>query len=162
MNSQDNETNSSQGRGQEFLAFTLGEEEYALDILKVQEIRGYDNVTRIANAPSFIKGVINLRGTIVPIVDLRLKFNLGEASYNEFTIVIILNLAERVVGIVVDAVSDVIELQSEQIRPAPEFRATVQAEYIQGLATVEEKMMIILDIEGMMLSEDMALIDAEL
>ena len=150
------------GPGQEFLAFTLGEEEYALDILKVQEIRGYESVTRIANAPEFIKGVINLRGTIVPIVDLRLKFNLGEAHYDEFTIVIVLNLGERIVGIVVDSVSDVIELQSEQIRPAPEFRATVNTEYIEGLATVDDHMMIVLDIEGLMLSEDMALVDQEL
>jgi len=155
-------TEQTRGAGQEFLAFTLGEEEYALDILKVQEIRGYESVTRLANAPEFIKGVINLRGTIVPIVDLRLKFNLGEATYTEFTIVIILNLGDRVVGIVVDGVSDVIELQPEQIRPAPEFRASVHTEYIQGLATVDDKMLIVLDIEGMMLSEDMALIEGEL
>src|SRR4051812_11574072 len=94
--------------GQEFLTFTLGDEEYGVDILKVQEIRSYELVTAIANSPDFIKGVINLRGVIVPIVDLRIKFNLPKVEYSEFTVVIILNLAERVIGVVVDSVSDVV------------------------------------------------------
>ena len=111
--------------GSEYLAFTLGDEEYGIDILKVQEIRGYETVTRIANAPEFIKGVINLRGTIVPIVDLRLKFNLTEVNYDLFTVVIILSVARRVVGIVVDAVSDVISLTPEQTSAAPEFGAAL-------------------------------------
>ena len=104
----------------EYLTFTLGKEEYGIDILKVQEIRGYEAVTRIANAPEFIKGVVNLRGIIVPILDMRIKFNLGEAKYDRFTVVIILNVAGRVVGMVVDSVSDVIQLTAEQIRPAPD------------------------------------------
>ena len=112
---------------EEFLSFRLGAEEYGIDILKVQEIRGYESVTRIANAPSFIKGVTNLRGTIVPIVDLRLKFGLGEPTYDSFTVVIILNVARRVVGVVVDSVSDVTELTAEQIRPAPDFSTGVDA-----------------------------------
>src|SRR6185369_18058551 len=99
----------------EFLTFTLGDEEYAIDILKVQEIRGYEPPTMIANAPPFIKGVINLRGIIVPVVDLRIKFNLGKIEYTPFTVVIILNVAGRVVGAVVDAVSDVISLTPAQI-----------------------------------------------
>ncbi len=103
--------------GGEFLTFRLGEEEYGIDILKVQEIRGYEAVTRIANAPEYIKGVINLRGIIVPIVDMRIKFNLGEPKYNQFTVVIILNVAHRVVGMVVDGVSDVLTLKTEQITP---------------------------------------------
>ncbi|MFZ4759196.1 MAG: chemotaxis protein CheW, partial [Burkholderiaceae bacterium] len=111
---------ASAARPREYLTFRLGEEEYGIDILKVQEIRGYEQPTRIANAPSFIKGVVNLRGVIVPIVDMRIKFNLGSAEYNDFTVVIILNLGARVVGIVVDSVSDVMELSPEQIRPAPE------------------------------------------
>lgn len=94
----------------EYLTFRLGAEEYGVDILKVQEIRGYDAITQIANAPVFVKGVINLRGVIVPIVDMRIKFALGDAEYDQFTVVIILNVAGRVVGIVVDAVSDVISL----------------------------------------------------
>ena len=145
----------------EFLVFTLGDEEYGIDILKVQEIRGYDidGVTRIANVPSFIKGVTNLRGTIVPIVDLRIRFQLGEAQYNEQTVVIILNLAQRVVGIVVDGVSDVLMLSREQIKPAPEFSSVLSTEYLTGLGTVDDRMLILVDIERLMSSEDMALID---
>lgn len=144
---------------QEFLTFTLGPEEYAIDILKVQEIRGYDAVTKIANAPVFIKGVINLRGTIVPIVDLRIKFSIGEATYTPFTIVIILNIGSRVIGIVVDSVSDVITLGRSQIRPPPEFSSTLGARYILGLGTVDERMLIVVDIEKLMLSSEMALVD---
>ncbi|MFD4839075.1 chemotaxis protein CheW [Achromobacter sp. NPDC058515] len=147
--------------GSEFLVFTLGDEEYGIDILKVQEIRGYDadTVTRIANVPSFIKGVTNLRGIIVPIVDLRIKFNLGRVDYNEQTVVIILNLDRRVVGIVVDGVSDVLMLNSGQIRPAPEFGATLSTEYLTGLGTVDERMLILVDIEKMMTSDEMALVE---
>ena len=144
---------------QEYLTFTLGPEEYAVDILKVQEIRGYENPTTIANAPSFIKGVINLRGTIVPIVDMRIKFNVGKVEYTPFTVVIILNIARRVVGIVVDSVSDVTMLRADQIRPAPEFAATVDTKYINGLGTLGERMLIVVDIERLMISSEMALID---
>lgn len=147
-------------RAGEFLTFTLGGEEYGIDILKVQEIRGYDAVTRIANAPAFIKGVINLRGTIVPIVDLRIKFNIGESVYNEFTVVIILNISNRTMGVVVDGVSDVMALTAEQIRPAPEFGAAVDTRYITGLGAIEERMLILLDIEGLMTSGELALQDA--
>ncbi|VDZ72835.1 chemotaxis protein [Atlantibacter hermannii] len=122
--------------GQEFLVFTLGDEEYGIDILKVQEIRGYDQVTRIANTPSFIKGVTNLRGVIVPIVDLRIKFNQEDVDYNDNTVVIVLNLGQRVVGIVVDGVSDVLSLATDQIRPAPEFAVTLSTEYLTGLGAV--------------------------
>src|SRR5512134_3750910 len=110
---QENQGLAADGDSRELLTFTLGSEEYGIDILKVQEIRGYDAVTTIANAPEFIKGVINLRGIIVPIVDMRIKFNLGKVEYNQFTVVIILNIAKRVVGIVVDGVSDVIALTAE-------------------------------------------------
>jgi purine-binding chemotaxis protein CheW len=144
---------------QEYLTFTLGPEEYAIDILKVQEIRGYEPPTPIANAAGFLKGVINLRGTIVPIVDLRIKFNVGAAEYTPFTVVIILNVANRVVGIVVDSVSDVTTLRSDQIRPAPEFAATVDTRYIVGLGTLGERMLIVVDIERLMLSSEMALVD---
>lgn len=144
---------------QEFLTFTLGEEEYAIDILKVQEIRGFDRVTAIANAPAFIKGVINLRGTIVPIVDLRIKFSVGEATYTPFTVVIILNVGERVVGIVVDSVSDVMVLPRDAVRPPPDFSARVRANYIVGLGMLDDRMLIVMDIEALMLSPEMALID---
>ena len=146
--------------GGEFLAFTLGREEYGIDILRVQEIRGYDTVTRIANAPAFIKGVINLRGNIVPIVDMRIKFNLQQVRYDAFTVVIILNVAKRVVGMVVDGVSDVLTLTAEQIMPAPEFGATLTTEYLTGLGTVDGRMLILMDIEKLMTSKEMELIDS--
>lgn len=145
----------------EYLTFTLGTEEYAIDILKVQEIRGYEQPTLIANAPPFIKGVINLRGIIVPIVDLRIKFNLGKVEYTPFTVVVILNVAGRIVGAVVDSVSDVISLPAAEIRPAPEFSATFDTKYIVGLATVDERMLIVTNIEHLMTSADMALVEEE-
>ncbi len=144
----------------EFLTFTLGAEEYGIEILKVQEIRGYDAITHIANAPDFIKGVVNLRGIIVPIVDMRIKFNLGNVEYNEFTVVIILNVSGRVMGIVVDSVSDVITLAHEQIKPAPDFSAHMDTGYIIGLGTVSERMLILMDIEKLMSSREMGLIDS--
>ena len=143
----------------EYLTFVLGEEEYGLEILKVQEIRGYDAVTQIANTPEFIKGVVNLRGKIVPIVDLRIKFHLGKVQYDEFTVVIILNLNGRVVGIVVDGVSDVMALRDDQIRDVPSLVTSIDTKYIVGLATVEAQMLILVDIEQLMSSQEMALID---
>lgn len=147
------------GAASQYLTFTLGHEEYAVDILKVQEIRGYDAVTAIANAPTFIKGVINLRGVIVPIVDMRIKFSVGEATYDQFTVVIILNVMNRVVGIVVDGVSDVITLAQEQVKAAPEFGAALNTKYITGLGTLDERMIILVDIEKLMSSRDMELMD---
>lgn len=143
----------------EFLTFRLGGEEYGIEILKVQEIRGYDAITHIANAPAFIKGVVNLRGIIVPIVDMRIKFNLGDATYDQFTVVIILNVAGRVVGMVVDSVSDVITLTAEQMKPAPDFSSSFDTEYITGLGTVEDRMLILVDIEKLMGGSDMALVE---
>jgi len=143
----------------EFLTFTLGNEEYGIDILRVQEIRGYDAVTHIANTPAFLKGVINLRGTIVPIVDLRIKFNLGNPTYDALTVVIILNIARRIVGVVVDSVSDVLTLQSEQIRPAPAFAASLDTRYVVGLGAIDERMLILVDIEKLMRGADMGLMD---
>jgi len=143
----------------EYLTFTLGDEEYGIDILNVQEIRGYDAVTKIANSPDFIKGVINMRGVIVPIIDMRLKFHLGAAEYNQFTVVIILNISGRVIGMVVDGVSDVVALRAEQIRPAPEFGAVLDTAYIDGLATLDERMVIVVDIEKLMTSGEMGLVD---
>jgi purine-binding chemotaxis protein CheW len=146
--------------GNEFLAFNLGQEEYGIDILKVQEIRGYENVTRIANAPEYIKGVVNLRGTIVPIVDMRIKFNLNDPTYDQFTVVIVLNVSSRIVGVVVDSVSDVTTLMPEQIRPAPAMGTTLDADYLIGLGTVDERMLILIDIGKLISSADMGLIDA--
>lgn len=146
----------------EFLAFHLGNEEYGIDILKVQEIRGYESVTRIANAPEYIKGVVNLRGTIVPIIDMRIKFNLGEPSYDQFTVVIVLNINGRIVGMVVDSVSDVTTLTPEQIRTAPEMGTAMSTDYLIGLGTVDDRMLILVDIDKLMSSVDMGLVEPAL
>ena len=146
----------------EYLSFRLGAEEYGIDILRVQEIRGYAEPTRIANAPAFIKGVQNLRGIIVPIVDLRTKFDMADVKYDSLTVTIVLNIGNRVMGVVVDSVSDVLELSPDQIKPAPEFNAAVDADFITGLGTVKtgstERMLILLDIEQLMGSADMGLV----
>ncbi|WP_355660785.1 chemotaxis protein CheW [Halomonas salifodinae] len=144
----------------EFLVFSLGDEEYAIDILKVQEIRGYENVTRIANAPDFIKGVTNLRGVIVPIVDLRIKFHLDKVEYGGQTVVIVVNVGQRVVGIVVDGVSDVMTLTPEQIKPAPEFGVTLSADFLSGLGSLEDRMLVLVDIDKLLTSEEMALVES--
>jgi len=156
---QANEGKAVEGSSRELLTFKLGNEEYGIDILKVQEIRGYDAVTTIANSPAFIKGVVNLRGIIVPIIDMRIKFNLSSVTYNELTVVIILNVAKRVVGMVVDGVSDVIALSADQIKAAPEFSSSMDAQYITGLGTVDERMIIVIDIEKLMTSRDMDLVE---
>jgi purine-binding chemotaxis protein CheW len=152
----------SETSGQEYLVFTLAEQEYGIDILKVQEIRGYDaqTVTRIANVPSFVKGVTNLRGVIVPIVDMRIKFNLDKVEYNHQTVVVILNLKSRVVGVVVDGVSDVLMLQPSQVSAAPQFGTAFATEYLTGIGTVGERMLILVDIEKLMTSDEMALVEA--
>ena len=157
---QANQEPTGNAQGRELLTFTLGREEYGIDILKVQEIRGYDAVTTIANAPEFIKGVINLRGIIVPIVDMRIKFKLGSVTYEQTTVVIILNVAKRVVGMVVDGVSDVISLKPDEIKPAPEFGGSLDTQYLLGLGTAGDRMIILVDIERLMTSREMELIDA--
>ena len=144
----------------EFLTFRLGAEEYGIDILRVQEIRSYEEPTRIANAPHFIKGVVNLRGVIVPVVDLRIKLGCEKVEYNDFTVVIVLNVRGRVVGAVVDSVSDVMELASELIKPAPEMNTTMDTSFITGIASVGERMLILMDIEALMSSPDMGLMDS--
>jgi len=142
----------------EYLTFRLDQEEYGIDILKVQEIRGYEPPTRIANAPNFIKGVVNLRGTIVPIVDMRLKFECSSAEYNALTVVIILNLHSRIVGIVVDSVSDVMELAPENLKAAPDVDSVIDRDSVVGLGSLGERMLILLDIEKLMAGVDMGLI----
>ncbi len=162
--------------GGEFLTFRLGEEEYGIDILRVQEIRSYEPPTRIANAPSFIKGVVNLRGVIVPIIDLRLKLGCEKVEYNGFTVVVVLNVRGRVVGAVVDSVSDVLELSRDNIKPAPEMNSSIDASFITGIGTIrngqgqgqgqgegasvdKERMLILMDIEALMSSAEMGLIN---
>lgn len=144
-------------QGSEFLTFALGEEEYGVDILKVKEIRGYDAVTRLPDAPDYIKGVINLRGTIVPVIDMRVKFRL-EAKVDALTVMIVLNVADRVVGMVVDSVSDVVQLDAGQIRAMPEVGTGIDRRFLTGIGALEERMLILLDIEGLMTSADMGLV----
>jgi purine-binding chemotaxis protein CheW len=145
--------------GGEYLTFRLGQEEYGIDILRVQEIRSYEPPTRIANAPPFVKGVVNLRGVIVPIVDLRLKLGCDSVEYNSFTVVVVLNVRGRVVGAVVDSVSDVLQLSGEAIKPAPEMNTSVDTRFITGIGSIGERMLILMDIEALMSSADMGLID---
>lgn len=157
------ETTASSAR--EYLTFRLDQEEYGIDILKVQEIRSYEPPTKIANAPSYLKGVVNLRGVIVPIVDLRVKFNClndcGEAGIDSFTVVIVLNVRGRVVGAVVDSVSDVMQLAEQMIQPAPEMSTSiVDTTYITGIANVNERLLILMDIESLMGSAEMGLINS--
>jgi purine-binding chemotaxis protein CheW len=146
----------------ERLTFRLGAEEYGIDILRVQEIRGYEQPTRIANAPGHIKGVLNLRGVIVPIVDLRLKFGFDQVVYDGLTVTVVLNVGGRTVGAVVDSVSDVIELTEDQIKPAPEFSAAVDAGYIVGIGALKQagqaRTLILVDIEKLMASPELGLI----
>ena len=144
----------------EYLTFRLDREEYGIEILKVQEIRGYEEPTRIANAPDFIKGVINLRGAIVPIVDMRVRFHCPSVAVDASTVAIILSLEQRVVGMVVDAVSDVLSLPDDAICPVPEIDSAIDIDCIQGLATMEERMLILLDIEKLMGHVDMGLVAA--
>ena len=153
------DTVATEAQPREFLVFSLGDEEYAIDILKAQEIRGYENVTRIASAPPFIKGVTNLRGVIVPIVDLRIKFNLDRVEYDGQTVVIVVNVSGRVVGVVVDGVSDVLSLTPDQIKPAPEFGLSLSSDYLSGLASLENRMLVLVDIDKMLTSEEMALVE---
>ena len=149
-------------QGREYLTFRIADEEYGLDILKVREIRRYEAPTRIARTPAFIKGVVNLRGTIVPIVDLRMKLHHGSAPhYGDFTVVIILNLLDRVVGVVVDTVSDVLRLQEDDISSVPEFDSAIDHECIEGLGSVAQRMLILLDIEKLMSNVDMGLVPAD-
>lgn len=148
--------------GGQYLTLQLGREEYAIDILRVQEIRSYEEPTRMVNAPPFIKGVINLRGVIVPIVDLRLKLNIEKVAYNEFTVVIILNVRGTVIGAVVDAVSDVVTLTSQSIKPAPQFDASIDSRFITGLANVGDRMLIVMNIEALMSNAEMGMMSAAL
>ncbi|AOY95302.1 chemotaxis protein CheW [Cupriavidus sp. USMAA2-4] len=148
------------GAGAEFLAFRLGREEYGVDILKVQEIRGYETVTQIANAPAYLKGVINLRGIIVPIIDLRIKFSQAAVSYDQYTVVIIVDLHDRTTGIVVDGVSDVLTLAPAQIKAAPLMSGDMDTDYIRGLGSIEDRMLILVDIERLLDTEELAALDA--
>ncbi len=150
----------TQAHSGQYLTLRLGSEEYAIDILQVQEIRSYEEPTRMVNAPGYIKGVVNLRGVIVPIVDLRMKLNLEKVEYNEFTVVIILNVRGTVIGAVVDSVSDVVTLSAQAIKPAPQFEAAIDARFITGLANVGERMLIVMNMDALMSNAEMGMLAA--
>jgi purine-binding chemotaxis protein CheW len=147
------------GMQRQVLTFALGAEVYGVDILRLKEIRGWSPVTRLPHSPPAVLGVLNLRGVVVPIIDLRIKFNFASAEYNETTVVIILTVATRVVGVVVDGVSDVITLGSQQIKPAPSLGAGAQTGHIIGFGTLDERMRILMDVEKLMAGADMGLVD---
>jgi len=146
-----------------YLTFVLATEEYAVDILRVQEIKGWSKVTKIPNTPHYICGVINLRGTIVPIVDLRSRFGLEHLEYGPMTVVVVVkvlsNAKERIMGVVVDAVSDVYDVTDSDIKPPPDFGTVISIEFVRGLATVEEKMVIVLDIDRLLNSDELAILE---
>jgi purine-binding chemotaxis protein CheW len=148
----------------QYLTFSLADEEYGVEILRVQEIKGWAPVTQIPNAPAFLKGVLNLRGTIVPIVDLRMRFNMNAIEYTPTTVVIVLSLIsagrERTFGIVVDAVSDVLNIADGDIRPKPDFGTVVDADFISGLATVDEQMVMLLDIDRLLRPDEINVISS--
>lgn len=146
-----------------YLTFVLATEEYAVDILRVQEIKGWSKVTKMPNTPHYICGVINLRGTIVPIIDLRLRFGLDRLEYGPMTVVVVVkvlsNGKERIMGVVVDAVSDVYDVMENEIKPPPDFGTVISIEFVKGLATVEEKMVIVLDIDRLLNSQELAVME---
>ena len=142
------------GDTDQYLTFMLAGEEYGVDILRVQEIKGWDSVTPIPNTPPYIKGVINLRGTIVPIFDLRERFSLDQIPYGPTTVVIVLKVnkenGSRTMGIVVDAVSEVYNISTEGMKPSPDFGTSISMDFVHGLATVDDKMIIVLDIDRLL------------
>ncbi|NOZ11324.1 MAG: chemotaxis protein CheW [Gammaproteobacteria bacterium] len=149
----------SEGSGDQYLTFMMAGEEYGVDILRVQEIKGWDKVTTVPNTPDYIKGVMNLRGTIVPIVDLRLRFGLEAVEYGAITVVIVLRVEQearsRIMGVVVDAVSDVYSVPVDSIKPPPDFGGAIDTEFLKGLATLEEKLVVLLDIDKLLNAEQL-------
>jgi purine-binding chemotaxis protein CheW len=147
-----------------YLTFVLATEEYAVDILRVQEIKGWNKITTIPNTPHYICGVINLRGTIVPIIDLRMRFNLDRLEYGPMTVVVVVKVIsskgkERTMGVVVDAVSDVYDVSDNDIKPPPDFGSSISTEFIKGLTTVDNKMVIVLDIDRLLNSNELAIVE---
>ena len=136
--------------GGQYLTFRLGDEEYGVEILRVQEIKGYSTVTPIPNMPAYLKGVMNLRGTIVPVVDLRVKFSMARADYTQFTVIIVVTVGTKVMGLIVDAVSDVLNIPKGDVQATPDFGGQVDARYINGMAKTGDKLVVLLDIDRVM------------
>ncbi len=150
----------SAGEGSQFVTFTLADEEYGVDIMKVQEIIGYRGFTKIPNVGEYIKGVLNLRGTVVPVVDLRLKFNMDEKDYDQYTVIMIVEVAGRIMGIIVDSVSDVVSLAADEIQPTPNFSSNISTDFIKGMGKKEEKFIILLDINKVLSDEELKEVDS--
>jgi purine-binding chemotaxis protein CheW len=142
--------------GGQYLTFRLGDEEYGVEILRVQEIKGYSTVTPIPNMPAYLKGVMNLRGTIVPVVDLRVKFSMTRADYTQFTVIIVVTVGTKVMGLIVDAVSDVLNIPKGDVQATPDFGGQVDARYINGMAKTGDKLVVLLDIDRVMGGVDVA------
>ncbi len=145
---------------QQFLTFNLADEYYGVDILKVQEIKGYTTVTKIPNTPDYLKGVLNLRGTIVPIVDLRMKFGMGETEPTSFTVVVVVNVRNRVMGFLVDAVSDVLDLNAKDIQPPPQLGNTVDISFVAGIGNSNDHLVTLLDIDRVLTEDEVKAVDA--
>lgn len=150
---------ANQSDTEQFVTFSLADEEYGVDIMKVQEIIGYQGFTKIPNLPSFIKGVLNLRGTVVPVIDLRAKFSLEEKEYNKFTVIIVLTVLGRIMGMIVDSISDVVTFDDKEIEATPNFGPKIQTKFIIGMGKKEEKFVILLDIDKVMSEQDLEAID---
>jgi len=150
------EKSKSLGAASQFLTFSLGQEEYGIELLKVQEIKGYSAITPIPNTPPHIKGVMNLRGAVIPIVDLRIRFGMEAIEYTKFHVIIVVNVGTKVMGLLVDAVSDVLNVASEDIRPAPDFGAHADTRFISGMASAGDKVAVLLDIETLLSEADLA------
>jgi purine-binding chemotaxis protein CheW len=141
--------------GSQYLTFTLGDEEYGVEILKVQEIKGYSTITPIPNTPPYVRGVMNLRGTIIPVVDLRSKFAMPETEYTRFTVIIVVTIGTKVVGLVVDAVSDVLNVPRGDIQPTPDFGSQVDTRFIEGMAKAGDKLIVLLNIDKVLGAEEL-------
>ncbi len=143
---------------QQFLTFNLADEYYGVDILKVQEIKGYTTVTRIPNTPDYLKGVLNLRGTIVPIVDLRMKFGMGTTDPTPFTVIVVVNVRNRIMGFMVDAVSDVLDLNAKNIQPPPELGSAVDISFVAGIGNSNDRLVTLLDIDRVLTEEEVTVV----
>ncbi len=141
--------------GTQFVTFCLGDEEYGIEILKVQEIIGLSSITRVPHLPDFIKGVINLRGIVVPVIDLRARFELAMAEYTDRTCIIILKVDDRIFGIIVDTVSEVISISQDNIQPTPSFGSRIRTEFIKGMGKIGERLVILLDVERLLSDEEL-------
>jgi purine-binding chemotaxis protein CheW len=143
---------------QQYLTFNLADEYYGVDILKVQEIKGYTTVTRIPNTPDYLKGVLNLRGTIVPIVDLRMKFGMGTTDPTSFTVMVVVNVRNRIMGFMVDAVSDVLDLNAKNIQPPPELGSGVDITFVAGIGNSNDRLVTLLDIDRVLTEEEVTVV----